>query len=131
MSQNSDEKHSAQSRRLVMMGWEDLADRNAFLPKFRLSFSTGALKHSPDRFIPVLRDRQFLDAFSSIKAISSACSAFVQSRRFLTMRWEDMADVDQNPSRNCLPLSTGMKPSGGCFRAAVVKDRRNLLGREL
>ena len=54
-----------------------------------------------------------------------------QSGSLLIMRSEDMADIDKNPSRNCLSLSTGMKPSGGCFMAPVLKDRRNLLGREL
>ena len=105
------------------MGWEDMAHQNAFLPKFGLSFSTGALKHPTDGFIPVLRDRQFLDGFLSISAISS--DRFVQSGRLVMMGWEDMALMDQNPSRNCLPLSKGMKPSGGCFRAPVLKDRPN------
>ena len=36
-------RNSLQSGRLVIMPWEDMADQNAFLPKFRLSFSTGAL----------------------------------------------------------------------------------------
>ena len=97
---NSDEKHSVQSRSLLIarsediadmdknpskyclslstgmkpsggcfrvpVRWEDTADRNAFLPKFRLSFSTGALKHPPDGFIRVLRDRELLDGFLSI-----------------------------------------------------------------
>ena len=41
------------------------------------------------------------------------------------MTWEDIADMDQNPPRNCLSFSTGMEPSGGCFRAPVLKDRPN------
>ena len=45
------------------MGWEDMADQSSLPNKFRLSFSTGAMKHPPDGFIPVLRDRQFLDGF--------------------------------------------------------------------
>ena len=59
----SDEKHSVQSGSLLIMPWEDMADQNAFLPKFGLSFSTGALKHPPDGFTHVLRDGQFLDGF--------------------------------------------------------------------
>ena len=55
----------------------------------------------------------------------------VQSGRLVMMGWEDMTDIDQNLSRNCLSPSTGMKPSGGCFMAPVLKDRRNLVGREL
>ena len=43
----------------------------------------------------------------------------MQSGRLVMMGWEDMTDIDQNPSRNCLSLSTGMKPSGGCFTAPV------------
>ena len=58
----SDEKHSAQSGRLVIMRSEDMADQSPLPTKLRLSFST-ALKHPPDGFIPVLRDRQFLDGF--------------------------------------------------------------------
>ena len=53
------------------MRWEDVADQSSLPNKFRLSFSTGALKHPPDGFIPVLRDGQFLDGFLSISAISS------------------------------------------------------------
>ena len=53
----------------------------------------------------------------------------VQSRRLVMMGWEDMASMDQNPPRNCPSLSTGMKPSGGCFRAPVLKDRR-IFGRK-
>ena len=34
---------------------------------------------------------------------------------FLIARWEDMALMDQNAPRNCLSLSTEMKPSGRCF----------------
>ena len=45
------------------------------------------------------------------------------------MGWEDMADMDQNPSRNSPPLSTGMKPSGGCFKAPVLKDRPKFGGK--
>ena len=60
---DSDEKHSVRSGRLVNMGWEDMADQSSLPNKFRLSFSTGALKHPTDGFIPVLRDRQFLDGF--------------------------------------------------------------------
>ena len=55
----SDEKQSVQSWRLVVMGWEDMAHQSVLPKKFRLSFSTGAMKHPPDGFIPVLRDRQF------------------------------------------------------------------------
>ena len=47
----SDEKHSVQSGRLVITRWEDMADQSSLPTKFRLSFSTGALKHPPDGFI--------------------------------------------------------------------------------
>ena len=67
----SDEKHSEQSWSLLIMGWEDMADQSSLPNKFRLSFSTGAMKHPPDGFIPVLRDRQVPDGFWSISAISS------------------------------------------------------------
>ena len=49
----------------------------------------------------------------------------VQSGRLVMMGWEDMADMDQNASRNRLCLSTGTKPSGECFRVPVLKDRPN------
>ena len=62
----SDEKHSVQSGRLVIMPREDMADPSSHPTKFRISFSTGAMKHPPDGFIPVLRDRQFLGGFLSI-----------------------------------------------------------------
>ena len=130
----SDEKHSVQSWSLLIMPWEDMADQSSLPNKFRLSFSTGVVKHPPDGFIPVLRDRQFLDGFLSTSAISSHrvitslrdCAECFSSLFFTfcaLTRWEDMAD--KNPPRNCLPLSTRMKPSGGCFRARVLKDRRN------
>ena len=59
----SDEKHSVQSGSLLIMLSEDMADQGSLPTKFCLSFSTGPLKHPPDGFILVLRDRQFLDAF--------------------------------------------------------------------
>ena len=50
---------------------EDMAHQSSLPNKFRLSFSTGVMKHPPDGFIPVLEDRQFLGGFLSISAISS------------------------------------------------------------
>ena len=48
---------------------EDVADQSSLPTKFRLSFSTGAMKHPPDGFIAVLRDRQLLGGFLSILSI--------------------------------------------------------------
>ena len=88
---NSDEKHSVQSGRLVMMGWEDMADMDQNPSRNCLSLSTGIKPPG--------------GCFSDEKHS-------VQSGRLVIMGWEDMPDMDQNPSRKSPSLSTGMKPSG-------------------
>ena len=49
------------------------------------------------------------------KEAAAIRNVLLQSRRLAIMPWGDMADIDKNPLRNCLSLSTGIKPSGGCF----------------
>ena len=88
------------------MGWEDMAHQSSLPNKFRLSFSTGALKHPPDGFIPGMKP----------------------PRSLVIMGWEDMAHRNAFLPEFSLHFRTGaMKhPPDGFI--PVLRDRQFLDG---